>query len=177
MKKFNRISAGVAAVATALMLSTVPAGAADIFSASSGSSFSKVTPGKGTGSGSNTGNSNRTVNVDGVMLSPLEAEVVKGLNSYRASKGLKALKVRGDLVTQSRSWSGVMAAQNNLYHSNYNVWENIAYSPNGSAANVLTQWKNSPPHNRAMLETSISYVGFGQAKNAKGASYSTLQMI
>src|SRR5699024_11998807 len=59
------------------------------------------------------------------MLSPREAEVVKGLNSYRASKGLKALKVRGDLVAQSRSWSGVMAAQNNLYHSNYNVWETI----------------------------------------------------
>ena len=172
MKKFNRISAGVAAVATALMLSTVPAGAADIFSASSGSSSAKVPPGNG--SGSNTGN---TVNVDGVMLSPREAEVVKGLNSYRASKGLKALKVRGDLVAQSRSWSGVMAAQNNLYHSNYNVWENIAYSPNGTATNVLTQWKNSPSHNRAMLESSISYVGFGQAKNSKGASYSTLQMI
>ena len=146
MKKFNRISAGVAAVATALMLSTVPAGAAYIFSASSGSSSAKVPPGNG--SGSNTGN---TVNVDGVMLSPREAEVVKGLNSYRASKGLKALKVRGDLVAQSSSWSGIMAAQNNLYHSNYNVWENIAYSPNGTATNVLNQWKNSPSHNRAML--------------------------
>lgn len=175
MKKFNRISAGVAAVATALMLSTVPAGAADLFSMSSGSSFSKVTPGKG--SGSDTGNSNRTVNVDGVMLSPLEADVVKGLNSYRASKGLKPLKVSSNLVDQSRSWSKVQASQKKMYHSRYNVWENVAFNSSGAAPYVLNQWKNSPPHNRAMLESSIAYVGFGQAQDNEGYYYATLQMI
>ena len=69
MKKFNRFSAGIAAVATALMLSTVPAGASSLFSMSSGTSFGQTTsPGKSNSGDTKTDNSSRTVNVDGVML-------------------------------------------------------------------------------------------------------------
>lgn len=183
MKKFNRFSAGVAAVATALMLSTVPAGASSLFSMSSGTSLGQTTnPGKSNSGGSNSGdskldNSNRTVNVDGVMLTPTESRLVSMLNDYRASKGLKALKVSSNLVNQSRSWSKVQASQKNMYHSKYNVWENVALNYSGAAPYVLNQWKNSPPHNRAMLESSIAYVGFGQAPDNEGGYYATLQMI
>lgn len=178
MKKFNRFSAGIAAVATALMLSTVPAGASSLFSMSSGTSFGQTTsPGKSNSGDTKTDNSSRTVNVDGVMLTQTESRLVSMLNDYRASKGLKALKVSSNLVNQSRSWSKVQASQKKMYHSKYNVWENVALNYSGAAPYVLNQWKNSPPHNRAMLESSIAYVGFGQATDNEGGYYATLQMI
>ncbi|MGP5379012.1 CAP domain-containing protein [Corynebacterium casei] len=117
-----------------------------------------------------TGSSNQSI-----TLTELETEFINKLNEYRISRGKSPVRVSAKLTRQARSWSQTMATQNHYRHSNDNVWENIAYNYYGSADYVLTQWKNSPGHNRTMLLNQHSTVGFGQRRASNGYYYATLQ--
>lgn len=121
----------------------------------------------------------RTVTVDGVVLNQQEARLVKLVNQHRANHGLSALRVDQKLVNQSRSWSKVQSNKNVMYHSHYNVGENVAYNNyDYSADEFFKEWKNSPGHNRVMLTPHITKIGYGyKIENTQGFHYATMQVL
>ncbi len=109
-----------------------------------------------------------------------EQEFLKLINDYRTANGAPALKVSISLTNASRWKSNDMGSKNYFAHNdldgrdpfqrmvafgyNYNTWlgENIAagYS---DASSTFTQWKNSPGHDRNMLDPNFKVIGIGRA--------------
>ena len=118
---------------------------------------------------------------------PEEAALVGLVNAYRAEQGKGALVFDLRLGASADHHSLSMADNNyfshdlppegidwfqNIRNHGYNgsfVGENIA-AGNATAAAVLTQWKNSPPHNANMLDAGYGAVGIGRAYRA-GSRY------
>ena len=126
--------------------------------------------------GTNTGNTGNTVVVDGVRMNHNEARMLTLVNEYRAKHGLNKLKASQKLYDQSRAWSKVMAGQDKLYHSQDNVYENIAYNHDITPEAIFTLWKNSPGHNANMLAPDVHVFGYSNALRG-GKVYSTMQLI
>lgn len=106
----------------------------------------------------------------------LENETVRLLNDYRSSRGLSRLTVDPGLTAQARGWSQRLAAGAPFVHSHHNVFENIAMNSQAGPATFFNQWRNSPGHNRNMLEAGATKVGVGVAFDAAGRAYSTMQL-
>lgn len=106
----------------------------------------------------------------------LEGETIRLLNDYRSSRGLSRLAVDPGLTAQARGWSQQLAAGAPFRHSHHNVFENIAMNSQAGPATFFNQWKNSPGHNRNMLEAGATKVGVGVAFDAAGRAYSTMQL-
>jgi uncharacterized protein YkwD len=106
----------------------------------------------------------------------IENETIRLLNDYRASRGLSRLAVDGGLTAQARGWSQHLAGGAAFRHSHHNVFENIAMNSHAGPATFFNQWKNSPGHNRNMLEAGVTKVGVGVAFDASGRAYSTMQL-
>ena len=104
------------------------------------------------------------------------------INAYRAKKGKPKLAFTQPLGAAADHHSVDMANKNYFSHTlkggvswwqnmkdhGYNGQsgaENIA-AGNASAAGTFTQWKNSPDHNRNMLNGSFRAIGIGRAYNA-----------
>ena len=115
-------------------------------------------------------------------LSPEELAVCQQINAYRASKGLKALKVSPSLTKAARWMSADMAANDYLDHTDSRgrdafarirtfgfrsalVAENLAAGI-GSAAATVTMWKADAAHRRNMLRTNFKVIGVGRAAAA-----------
>jgi uncharacterized protein (TIGR03437 family) len=108
-----------------------------------------------------------------------EQEFLKLINDYRTTNGVTALKVSISLTNASRWKSNDMGAKNYFGHNdldgrdpfqrmiafgyNYNTWlgENIA-AGFSDASSTFTQWKNSPGHDRNMLDPNFKVVGIGR---------------
>lgn len=114
-----------------------------------------------------------SVSTDSVHL---ENETIRLLNDYRASRGLGRLTVDPVLTAQARGWSMHLANGAAFQHSNHNVFENIAMNSQAGPATFFNQWKNSPGHNRNMLEAGVTKVGVGVAYDASGRAFSTMQL-
>lgn len=106
----------------------------------------------------------------------IENETIRLLNDYRASRGLNRLAVDPGLTAQARGWSQRLAGGAPFVHSHYNVFENIAMNSHAGPATFFNQWRNSPGHNRNMLESGLTKVGVGVAFDASGRAFSTMQL-
>jgi hypothetical protein len=100
--------------------------------------------------------------------SSLEAEFVAAVNRERASAGLPALSVAGDLTAVARRHSVRMADQNNLHHnpnlgSDVSGWqkvgENVGRGP--SVSSIHSAFMSSPGHKRNILDGDWTQVGIG----------------
>src|SRR3981081_4281249 len=98
-----------------------------------------------------------------------EASFVSNINQVRASRGLPALAVNGQLTGVARSWAAHMAANGTLSH-NPNLgsqapggWrfiaENVGMGP--TASSVEAGFASSAPHYANMTNSPVSQVGVG----------------
>jgi len=115
-------------------------------------------------------------------LGPEERAMCQQINSYRAAKGLGALKVSPKL-TKAAKWMSVNMATNDYFdhadslgrstlarlrsfgNRDRTAGENIAAGMSGATA-TFNQWKNDPPHRAGMLRAKFKVIGIGRAYNA-----------
>ena len=116
-------------------------------------------------------------------------QMLTSLNSIRAEKGLKPLKMCAPLTTAAQKYARVMATQNFFAHegkdgstageriqsAGYNwrnannatgIAENIA-AGQASVTAVMMDWKKSTGHYKNMTNSKFTHVGFGMAENQK----------
>lgn len=106
----------------------------------------------------------------------IENQTIQQLNDYRASRGLTRLAVDPELTNQARLWSQRMAGGSSFSHSGGNVFENIAWNTHAGPDTFFQQWRNSPGHDRNMLEAGVTKVGVGVAFAADGRAFATMQL-
>lgn len=103
------------------------------------------------------------------------------LNGLRASKGLPALALNGELSSVAQTHSQQMAAQGTIFHnsslktqvSNWQtLGENVGMGPSVSA--IDNAFDNSPGHYANEVNTSYTQVGIGSVTNANGQIFVTL---
>ena len=98
-----------------------------------------------------------------------EAEFVALINQLRASRGLGALSVDGELTAQARSWAGTMAAQGRIFHagdlsvgisSNWQkLGENVGVG--GTVGPLFQAFVDSPSHLANLVDPGYTRVGVG----------------
>jgi hypothetical protein len=107
-----------------------------------------------------------------------ESQFVSATNSARASHGLPAYAVAGDLTSVARRWAAHMAAHEQLEHnpsftSEVCCWsqvgENVGVGPNVSA--IQRAFMASSPHRANILSSSYTQVGIGTARGSDGRLY------
>jgi len=119
--------------------------------------------------------------------SGLVKDVFTYTNKFRKSKRMPVLIMNDELNAIAQKHSADMARgkvgfghtgfskRNNLarkvIHPLNCFAENVAYGAT-SGKEVVTQWKNSPPHRRNMMG-SYKYIGIGIAKDRRGRIYYT----
>lgn len=96
--------------------------------------------------------------------------IMRRLNEHRVRHGLPRLIRDPQVDKVAQRWAERMAAERRMSH-NPNVgkemppssaWgENVAYGPD--AERVFKAWRDSPPHNRNMLDKRFTRVGVGTA--------------
>jgi len=117
----------------------------------------------------------------------LVKDVLTYTNKFRKSKRMPVLILNDDLNAIAQKHSVDMARgkvgfghagfskRNNMarkvIHPLNRFGENVAYGAT-SGKEVVTQWKNSPPHRRNMMG-SYKYIGIGIAKDRRGRIYYT----
>ncbi|MFO7962123.1 MAG: CAP domain-containing protein [Nitriliruptoraceae bacterium] len=98
----------------------------------------------------------------------LESGLVSALNSARASQGLPALEIAGELTSVARSHSRVMADGDHLHHNPdlgsavtgwRKVGENVGRGP--SVSSIHDALMDSPGHRRNILDGDWTHVGMG----------------
>jgi uncharacterized protein YkwD len=98
----------------------------------------------------------------------LESQFVAALNSARASQGLPALAIAGELTSVARAHSRVMADADHLHHnpdlgSAVSGWrkigENVGRGP--SVSSIHGALMNSPGHRRNILDPDWTQLGMG----------------
>lgn len=119
--------------------------------------------------------------------SSLVDDVLIQTNKFRKSRGLTALVINAELNAIAQKHSANMASgkvgfghsgfskRNNEAKKNipsiYRFAENVAYGAT-SGKEVVTDWKNSPPHRKNLLGL-YKYIGIGIAKDRRGRIYYT----
>ena len=121
----------------------------------------------------------RTTTVNGVVLNHQEARMIQLVNQHRARHGIAPVSVSQQLTNQSRNWSQVQANRDHMAHGPDNCYENVAWNNHSPSADTFFgQWKESPGHNRNMLESRATKIGYGMKKNAStGRYYATMQLL
>ncbi|QCB27378.1 CAP domain-containing protein [Corynebacterium endometrii] len=106
-----------------------------------------------------------------------QTAVLNRINEYRRSKGLKPCTPSAKLNADSTRWAQTMNRTQRFEHSGYpGVGENIAFGASPSRA--FDQWRNSPGHNRNMLDSRMRTCGVGFAKGTyqgHSGTYSVFQ--
>jgi uncharacterized protein YkwD len=98
--------------------------------------------------------------------------VVDLVNGHRAEQGCDPLTVAEDLTAHAQQWSGVIAEQDRLFHSDgpsgYGTWaENLTRRATPEAA--VDSWLRSDEgHREAMLDCKYTLTGVGVAEGASG---------
>ncbi|MBK5217566.1 MAG: CAP domain-containing protein [Propionibacteriales bacterium] len=98
--------------------------------------------------------------------------IFAGINKFRASKGLAAVKYNWRISLIAQGWSDHLGATDTFYHNpNYtrdsrvagwsNAGEIIAVRWDRSAADLVQQWINSPAHNAIMSDPAMNTIGIG----------------
>lgn len=159
MKKIARMAIVLAVSAGMVMGSTT----ANAFSSSS--FFPKYLP-------------NNSVDVGGASdVAAIEQELIVLINQHRVNNGVAPAEVSVSLMNSAKNWSNTMAQSNRLYHSGQNVAENVLRSdrPQG-ALHIFERWRNSPGHNKNMLNPQYKTIGVGVVYDAKGNTWATTQL-
>jgi len=115
-------------------------------------------------------------------LDPEERAMCQQINSYRAAKGLGALKFSAKL-TKAAKWMSLNMATNDYFdhadslgrntfarlrsfgNRDRTTGENIAAGMAGATA-TFDQWRNDPPHRAGMLRARFKVIGIGRAYRA-----------
>ncbi|HZZ73306.1 MAG TPA: CAP domain-containing protein [Pirellulales bacterium] len=105
-----------------------------------------------------------------IDLYPVETQILKQTNAERARYGLPALTLDQGLLSGARTHAAWMASSSNFSHSNMNVAENIAMGQ-GTAAEAMRDWMNSPGHRANILNASYTRVGIAAYVGAGGTIY------
>ncbi|SFN73412.1 SH3 domain-containing protein [Proteiniclasticum ruminis] len=124
-------------------------------------------------------------NYKSVVHKNLEEEILKLLNAYRRENGLKELILKEDLMSSARYKSESMLQHDYFAHYNPHleyisfgdlmnfIFGYTHYTKKGenlfanmgteavSAQVIFEGWKNSPSHNKAMLDPEYIFVGVG----------------
>lgn len=97
-----------------------------------------------------------------------ESSFVSRINSERASQGLRALSVAGDLVAVARDWSEQMASDGYISHDPNLPYKVSSWSMLGDnvgrgsdAASIHQAFMNSESHRRNILESRFTHIGVG----------------
>jgi uncharacterized protein YkwD len=122
-------------------------------------------------------------------LSEQEKTLLELTNKARVAEKLPPLKPNAALFQAARSHSANMAKQDKLEHeldgkrvsdrasaAGYDwdeIAENIAYTDEGSAEEIVNGWLKSEGHRKNLLNPDVTDIGLGVAKNAKGEWYYT----
>lgn len=124
--------------------------------------------------------------ISGATLAGMDAQILTSINTDRAARGLRALRLDARLMAWSTDRSVWMAARADLTHlswqgspcnlyavmgiSWYQCGEAIAdttVAPSAAAATALyALWKGSPDHLALITSTTFNYVGIGVAYRA-----------
>ena len=118
---------------------------------------------------------------DSVTLSPPEAQFLAKINNLRASKGLGALAIDGQLTSIARNWTAHMASAGAISH-NPNLatqvtenWqklgENVGEGPDVDT--LFQAFVNSPHHYANLVDPAFSLVGIGVVVAPDGTMYTT----
>lgn len=115
-------------------------------------------------------------------LAPEERAMCQQIDSYRATRGLSALKVSPKL-TKAAKWMSLDMATNDYFdhadslgrdtvarlrsfgNRDRTAGENIAAGMAGATA-TFNQWKNDPPHRAGMLRAGFKVIGIGRTYSA-----------
>jgi uncharacterized protein YkwD len=117
--------------------------------------------------------------------SAIEIEVMKLLNEYRTSKGLKVLIVNDYISKQAKDHTNYMISKDKLSHDNFNVrssnivkelkatgnGENVAFGQTTAKA-VVDDWINSPDHKKN-IEGNFTHFGISIIANSQNRFYFT----
>ena len=114
-----------------------------------------------------------------------EAAFVAKLNGLRASVGLPALQVNGDLTTIARNWSTRMAQAGTISHNPDlaaqapSTWmrlgENVGVGPDVDG--LHTAFVNSSAHYHNMVDPQFTQVGIGVVRDASGTIFVTVDFM
>lgn len=104
-----------------------------------------------------------------------KAELLKRINDYRATKGLKALTLNSSLGTVAQAWTAKTADEGGFKHNlNFSaeIPVNWVYAAEiiGAAETpeeIFLGWKNSYEHNEVLISPKATEIGFGYAYQAK----------
>jgi uncharacterized protein YkwD len=103
-------------------------------------------------------------------------EVFNGINTFRATKGLKPVTFNATLSEMSEDWSDTMASSGEFYHNpSYHLdgrvkdrvaaaGEIIAARSDTWGQGLVNQWIASPPHNAIMSDPNYATIGVGIAR-------------
>jgi uncharacterized protein YkwD len=108
----------------------------------------------------------------------LEANVVRAMNSVRASYRLPALRSSYGLARAADAHSASMLRRNVMTHGAFasrvrryvrarQVGENLAWMSRCDANAIVRMWLNSPAHRRVLLTRSFTRVGVGQRSTSR----------
>lgn len=114
-----------------------------------------------------------------------EQAFIAKLNGLRASQGLPALQVNGQLTDIARGWSAQMAAAGSISHnpalasqapSNWTrLGENVGVGPDVDG--LHNAFVNSPAHYHNMVDGQFNQVGVGVVRSADGTIYVTVDFM
>jgi hypothetical protein len=98
-----------------------------------------------------------------------EAEFVARINQLRASKGLGALSVDGELTTLSRQWASTMAGHGRIFHASQlsagvtSNWQKLGENVGvgGDVATLFQAFVDSPSHYDNLIDPAYTRVGVG----------------
>lgn len=130
----------------------------------------------------------------GVSADVVEADTVSDeqvfiskINHLRQINGLAPLVVDGELTGQARGWAQVMAADQELKHtnslssgvtSNWTVLgENVGVHTVDEIDALFAAFVNSPAHLANLLDPRYQYVGVGVAYDANGQMWTTQRFM
>lgn len=111
-----------------------------------------------------------------------EGEVLALTNAERARAGLRPLQSSGCAQQYARTWSQRLADTGSLSHQPLGpvmsgcgargAAENVAFG-NISAAQMVSNWMNSPGHRANILNPNYTHLGVGMVERSDGRRYGT----
>ncbi|MFN8015746.1 MAG: CAP domain-containing protein [Acidimicrobiia bacterium] len=105
---------------------------------------------------------------NGTVDSAAEQDFLNRTNALRASLGLGALKVNGELLTKARNWSQTQADSGTIFHSTltngvtqnwHRLGENVGMGPD--VASIHDALVRSPRHYENLADPGFTDVGIG----------------
>ncbi|MFR1316223.1 MAG: CAP domain-containing protein [Clostridium perfringens] len=108
--------------------------------------------------------------------SGMSQELWNDFNAYRQSQGLNALNWSGKYAGWTKSHCEEMAQKQSGFHKSYPeggqiVYDGTAYT---SASSILNGFKNSPAHNKNMLDPDLTEGACAVYKDSNGRYYTVI---